>query len=196
MSKQYAERDASSLDEAGGYYIRHVSAMTKGGLHSKSDIAAELGFRDMRIDQLNHRINQLLTERNATGLAIDHALSGVLPEQHGLLSRLQMLSLVAAQRDELLDALSGLVDFIEIDDLNIDALALKIAKDAIAKTKGGAVNHFPDAAKMVPEGWQLVPVEPTLEMIAAATRDSVGFGTRAEYKAMLASAPKHEGGAA
>ena len=59
-----------------------------------------------------------------------------------------------------------------------------------------ATNHFPDAAKMVPDGWQLVPVEPTLEMISAATRDSVGFGTRAEYKAMLAAAPKHEGGAA
>ena len=60
-----------------------------------------------------------------------------------------------------------------------------------------ATNHFPGAAKMVAhEGWQLVPVEPTLEMISAATRDSVGFGTRAAYKAMLAAAPKPEGGAA
>ena len=49
---------------------------------------------------------------------------------------------------------------------------------------------------IIPEGWQLVPVEPTLEMISAATRDSVGFGTRAAYKAMLAAAPKPEGGAA
>lgn len=48
---------------------------------------------------------------------------------------------------------------------------------------------------IIPEGWQLVPVEPTLEMISAATSDSVGFGTRAEYKAMLAAAPKYEGGA-
>ena len=67
---------------------------------------------------------------------------------------------------------------------------------SFTNTKGGAENHFPDAAKMVPDGWQLVPVEPTLEMISAATRDSVGFGTRAAYKAMLASAPKPEGGAA
>ena len=44
--------------------------------------------------------------------------------------------------------------------------------------------------------WQLVPVEPTIEMISAATRDSVGFGTRAEYKAMLAAAPKFEDGTA
>ena len=44
--------------------------------------------------------------------------------------------------------------------------------------------------------WQLVPVEPTIEMISAATRDSVGFGTRAEYKAMLVAAPKFEDGTA
>jgi hypothetical protein len=150
MSKQYAERDASALDEAGGYYIRHVSAMTKEGLHSKSDIAAELAFRDMQIDQLNQRINQLLTERNATGLAIDHALNGVLPEQHGLLSRLQMLSTIAVQRDELLAALQGMID-IANDSQGVAGYHLngevadwgefeewQAACDAIAKIKGGA----------------------------------------------------------
>lgn len=137
MSKQYAERDASALDEAGGYYIRHVSAMTKEGLHSKSDIAAELGFRDMRIDQLDHRINQLLIERNATGLAIDHALSGVLPEQHGLLSRLQMLSLLATQRDELLTALEEIASCATPYGNRAHSME-KIARAAIAKAKGGA----------------------------------------------------------
>ena len=54
-----------------------------------------------------------------------------------------------------------------------------------------ATNHFPDAAEMVaPEGWQLVPVEPTIEMVQAATHSAVGFGTKAAYKAMLAAAPK------
>ena len=42
----------------------------------------------------------------------------------------------------------------------------------------------------VPEGWQLVPVEPTPEMVQAATHSAVGFGTRAAYRAMLAAAPK------
>lgn len=28
MSKQYAERDIESLDEAGGFYSRHVSELT------------------------------------------------------------------------------------------------------------------------------------------------------------------------
>ena len=41
-------------------------------------------------------------------------------------------------------------------------------------------------------GWQLVPVEPTIEMVQAATHSAVGFGTRAAYQAMLAAAPKLE----
>ena len=59
-------------------------------------------------------------------------------------------------------------------------------------------NHFPDAAKMVvPEGWQLVPVEPTEAMISSV----IDAGTFDEddvayfWDSMLAAAPKHEGGA-
>lgn len=51
--KRYdSERDIMEMDRAGNYYCRHVSAMTREALHSKSDIAAELGWRDMQIDQL------------------------------------------------------------------------------------------------------------------------------------------------
>ena len=46
---------------------------------------------------------------------------------------------------------------------------------------------------VVLDGWQLVPVEPTIEMVKAATQDSVGFGTRAAYQATLAAAPKLRG---
>lgn len=53
-----------------------------------------------------------------------------------------------------------------------------------------ATKHYPDPSKMAPEGWQLVPVEPTIEMVQAATHSDVGFGTRAAYQAMLAAAPK------
>ena len=63
--------------------------------------------------------------------------------------------------------------------------ALELAEEAVR------AKHFPDATKMVvPSGWQLVPVEPTIEMVTAATHSSVGFGTRAAYQAMLAAAPK------
>lgn len=55
------ERDAMELDQAGGFYTRHVSAMTREQLHSKSDIAAELGHRDMLISELKEALNGLLT---------------------------------------------------------------------------------------------------------------------------------------
>lgn len=48
----YADRDHAELDRDGNYYIRHVAAMTKEGLHAKSDIAAELAWRDREIDRL------------------------------------------------------------------------------------------------------------------------------------------------
>lgn len=55
--KQYAERDIMELDELGGYYTRHVMAMTGENLHSKSDIAAELAFRDMQIEKMREDLN-------------------------------------------------------------------------------------------------------------------------------------------
>jgi len=55
----YAERDLESLDEAGDYYSRHIHAMTKEGLCSKSDIAAELAWRDRAIDELIERVIEL-----------------------------------------------------------------------------------------------------------------------------------------
>ena len=62
--------------------------------------------------------------------------------------------------------------------------ALELAEEVVR------AKHFPDVGNMIPEGWQLVPVEPTDEMVKAATHESVGFGTRAKYRAMLAAAPK------
>jgi len=43
----------------------------------------------------------------------------------------------------------------------------------------------------VPEGWQLVPVEPTIEMLAAAVRECGLSGSRL-YRVMLAAAPQAE----
>lgn len=52
MDKFYdvGNRDIMEQDKAGGYYIRHVQALTAEALHSKSDIAAELAHRDMQLD--------------------------------------------------------------------------------------------------------------------------------------------------
>ncbi|AUR91931.1 coil containing protein [Vibrio phage 1.167.O._10N.261.51.F2] len=60
--KLYAERDIEILDDKGDYYFNHIFAMTGEGLHSKSDIAAELGYRDMRIDELKADKAELLEE--------------------------------------------------------------------------------------------------------------------------------------
>lgn len=49
----YAKRDAESLGE---HYTRHVAAMTAEGLHDKSDIAAELAWRDAEIERLRARL--------------------------------------------------------------------------------------------------------------------------------------------
>ena len=52
----FDDRDPMALDEAGDYYSNHVMAMTVEKLHSKAHIAAELGYRDMRIAQLQARL--------------------------------------------------------------------------------------------------------------------------------------------
>ena len=58
----YGGRDIMSLDDAGGHYSRHVSAMTGEGLHSKSDIAAELAYRDHLIARLAAGLKWALDE--------------------------------------------------------------------------------------------------------------------------------------
>lgn len=91
MGKQYAERDIMALDKHGGHYTRHLSAMTGEALHDKSDIAAELAYRDARIAELERynlglanescelqervaRLNKALTRQaNTATLGIDAA---------------------------------------------------------------------------------------------------------------------------
>jgi hypothetical protein len=56
VSNLYAERD---IIEQGKHYSQHTSAMTSEGLHSKSDIAAELAHRDIEIERLQARVAEL-----------------------------------------------------------------------------------------------------------------------------------------
>lgn len=53
---QYARRDLLALDRAGNHFCRHVGAMTREGLHSKHDIAAELAWRDSEIARLTSEL--------------------------------------------------------------------------------------------------------------------------------------------
>jgi len=57
--KLYDKRDIEELDRIGEYYYKHVSAMTDENLHSKTDIAAELAWRDYLIELNIKQINKL-----------------------------------------------------------------------------------------------------------------------------------------
>ena len=69
---EYAERD---IIEQGDYYSRHTSAMTVEGLHSKSDIAAELAHRDIQIDALRARVAELESAVEALRTAGNRVIS-------------------------------------------------------------------------------------------------------------------------
>jgi hypothetical protein len=73
--KQYAERDLMAMDIAGNHYCRHVDHMTREKLHSKSDIAAELGWRDMQIAKLT-------AERDALAALTAHPIK--LPDRYDI----------------------------------------------------------------------------------------------------------------
>jgi hypothetical protein len=60
-TKHYADRDIMS-DELSVHYCAHVRAMTSEGLHSKADIAAELAYRDWRIEELQREVDNLAAE--------------------------------------------------------------------------------------------------------------------------------------
>lgn len=153
---QYAERDAMEL---GGHYIRHVCAMTKEHLHEKSDIAAELAFRDMRIYALTKQRDELLA-------ALEAAVEcGIVPSSSAKEGGAAKYARQVVVADKI--------------------------RDAIAKAKCGAVNHFPDATEMVPDGWKLVPVDPTDEMLEETCER--GDYARNVWEAMLSAAHKFEG---
>jgi len=106
-TKQYRQRDVLDLDSQGGFYSTHVNAMTAEGLHSKSDIAAELAFRDARIKHLEDQLSTT-TELPHTGLrekihsAYMFALgkAGVYPEQMDRIKRIVSEELPASPVQE------------------------------------------------------------------------------------------------
>jgi NAD dependent epimerase/dehydratase family enzyme len=83
----YAKRDIKRLDEEGGYYQRHVSAMTTESLHFKSDIAAELAWRDWeyakcaaQLDQAKAEIERLKASVEQREQALTESLAAAATE--------------------------------------------------------------------------------------------------------------------
>lgn len=91
---------------------------------------------------------------------------------------------------DLVTVFTGSFDLTEYVSQSRDAFAATRFAITKAAAKIGGADHSPAASNMAPDRWQLVPVEPTIEMVQAATHSAVGFGTRAVYRAMLAAAPK------
>lgn len=65
MVKLYDHRDVMALNKHGNVYVRHVEAMTAEGLHSKSDIAAELAWRDVKLHEANVAVHNLIDAKEA-----------------------------------------------------------------------------------------------------------------------------------
>jgi hypothetical protein len=75
-------------------------------------------------------------------------------------------------------------------DLRIDPLSVISGKLDDAESKLRVM--IEDALK-VPDGWKLVPVEPTTEMLEAGVEENLGRDMEVcIYKAMLSSAPTYE----
>ena len=156
---------------------------------------------DVSNAELKQRIIELMSERNATGVAIDNAIKGRLPEHHSMLNRLQIIAKLAAQRDQLLASLKELLSSKAEPGLFAGVAAADNAMKLVKSIEDGewvVADHSPDAGKMVPDGWQLVPMKPTYEMLDAAmapkgrTVDgrSNPHTISDKYIAMLAAAPK------
>ncbi|QBJ01015.1 hypothetical protein Rostov7_00095 [Vibrio phage Rostov 7] len=99
---EYQERDLIELDKSGNYYGKHIAAMTREDLRSKSDIAAELGYRDLTIDQL--------TEEKQT-------LYKALKESQKLMNAFGMIMLDTKRtKSDTIDQLNRLIT-VHMDDL-------------------------------------------------------------------------------
>jgi hypothetical protein len=79
--KLYAERDVRAFGE---FYVKHVAAMTRESLHSKSDIAAELAWRDIERD----RLQQCIYEQGKEITRLRHQIASMKHghEQYNLLA--------------------------------------------------------------------------------------------------------------
>ncbi|WP_431482271.1 hypothetical protein [Pseudomonas solani] len=88
--------------------------------------------------------------------------------------------------DTMMDTFVALCEYLGIDPMEAAKLPGKPSEVFIAAIEARAALSAPPAAG-VPEGWRLVPVEPTPEMLEAGD----GYlGTPATYKTMLSAAPQ------
>lgn len=102
------------------------------------------------------RIQQLLAERNSTGLAIDKAiLSGIVPERHPLRSRLKLL----ANRHKREQALAELLRRARryVSPLSCPESEIQIAQSIVSSIDSVLAGQLPDPAVTVTETIRTAP---------------------------------------
>lgn len=136
--KQYAERDLMAMDFAGDHYCRHISAMTREKLNSKSDIAAELGWRDMQIANLQQQLtattNSLTNTQEvlkSAGIEADTVQAGVM-ELVRKLAELEQKKILLEQGCENSPLLHEMLDWKE----RAEAAELKLADHNALRADG------------------------------------------------------------
>jgi hypothetical protein len=79
---EYGKRSPIELDEKGGYFIKHMAAMTAEDLCGKAEIAEELGYRDMIIDTLTQQLTEARAENEKMVAEIEDTVSGMESVKH------------------------------------------------------------------------------------------------------------------
>lgn len=158
---------------------------------------------------VNHREHELLEKFHRTGVAIERAIStGSVLADHPLKSRLELLANHHEREMELAAQLSdatrqcgvmaGLLREVTqvIPAIGVAIDDLPVVDAFLERIEAALAGKLPEPA--MPEGWKLVPVEPTQEMVAVGCEDEGSRITdgaefaRALYADMLAAAPEPE----
>lgn len=179
------------------HYAKHISAMTSEGLHSKAEIAEELAVRDKRIADLEAQLSALqagepVAEACYSGEESDYLTCLLLkPVKQGT----KLYTAAPAIKQQVAVGVDESADGVYVTVRQGDT----IVYSQMHRQHPVSANQ-PDGGK-VPHGYALVPIEPTKEMLAAASNapipavliDSIS-GMRdlenvARYRAMLAASP-------
>ena len=151
------------------------------------------------VEQLQAKVYVLLEERNSTGIAISNAiLSGIVPDRHPLRSRLELLANHHKRELMLAELLRRARRY--VSPLSCPESEIQIVQSIVSSIDSvlaGKINFdllMAAVHKIAPEGWQLVPVEPTENMIGHGCGASVMVVSEVikAWAAMLAAAPKPE----
>ncbi|WP_216823193.1 hypothetical protein [Aeromonas caviae] len=152
-----------------------------------------------RLEGAFARIDELLSERNRVGIDISSAiLSGIVPDRHPLRSRLELLANHHKRELMLAELLRRARRY--VSPLSCPESEIQIVQSIVSSIDSvlaGKINFdllMAAVHKIAPEGWQLVPVEPTENMIGHGCGASVMVVSEVikAWAAMLAAAPKPE----